>query len=461
MGDWDGLKKEVRETDLKFKKIKKRYNNLKQGKIMKKIYILGGGTFGNVRNHLDLTTNVIEDRGDPLGLSARAFGSTAKVLANLFQEKSKDYEIHLVLTKMADPVGSELITNQDVAKLVDTWIKDPETKAIIMNAALCDFEGEIGTIESGPHAARLETKSGVAMMKLTPSEKILKTIRKDRKDIFVVGFKTTCHASEKEQYQKALSLLKNNSINLVLANDTGTHKNKIVAPEETIYGLGKSREEVLELIVEMTLSRMNNTFTRSSVIEGEAVAWDDEKIPQSLRQVVNFCIDRGAYKPFEGKTVGHFAMKVDEENIYTSIRKSNFNELKTTGLVHVTSKGDHEVIARGFKPSVGGQSQRIIFKEHPDLDCIVHFHCPPKKEVEATLSIKEQWPNECGSHECGKSTSSGLKEVTLENGDRIKVVYLNDHGPNIVFNRNADANEIVKYIDHHFDLNQKTGGLVS
>ena len=33
-----------------------------------------------------------------------------------------------------------------------------------------------------------------------------------------------------------------------------------------------------------------------------------------------------------------------------------------------------------------GQSQRIIFKEHPELDCIVHFHCPVKEEYKKHVS---------------------------------------------------------------------------
>jgi len=129
-------------------------------------------------------------------------------------------------------------------------------------------------------------------------------------------------------------------------------------------------------------------------------------------------------------------------------------------LVKIESKNEDEVIAHGFRPSVGGQSQRIIFKEHPELDCIVHFHCPVKEEYkDKVVPVKEQWPNECGSHQCGKNTSNGLKEVDV-NGHKISVVYLDDHGPNIVFNRSVPAESVIGFIDKHFDLGQKTGGLV-
>ena len=41
------------------------------------------------------------------------------------------------------------------------------------------------------------------------------------------------------------------------------------------------------------------------------------------------------------------------------------------------------------------------------------------------------------------------------------VVYLDEHGPNIVFNRNTNPEKIISFIDKTFDLKQKTGGLVS
>ena len=114
------------------------------------------------------------------------------------------------------------------------------------------------------------------------------------------------------------------------------------------------------------------------------------------------------------------------------------------------AEGDDEVIAYGAKPSVGGQSQRIVFKEHPGTDCIVHFHCPPKYPAE--LSVRSQKAHECGSHECGRNTSRGLREEV----PGIKCVYLDNHGPNIVFNHKTPPWEVIKFIDEHFDLSKST-----
>ena len=420
---------------------------------MQKIVILGGGTVNHVRNHL--------------AICAPAYGGTAKALATLVGEElraqglTERFEVQTMLTKMADS-SSRIETNADVAVLVDSLVADPTVKAVIFNVALADFEGSIEGVASGKYAERLRTKNGKVSLDLTPSEKLIGRFRQERKDIFVVGFKTTADQSSDTQYRRGLELLKSNSLNLVIANDTVTRNNMIIAPEETRYSETTEREDVLRFLSKMLVSRMQNRFTRSTVLPGEPVSWQSEDVPANLRTVVDHCIERGAYKPVLGKTAGHFAGKVDEGKILTSIRKTNFNRLNEVGLVKVESQNDDEVIAYGARPSVGGQSQRIIFREHPDLDCIVHFHCPVKKDAPqvASIPVTPQWPNECGSHECGRNTSRHLNEVDLGGGDRLSVVYLDDHGPNIVFNRMVPANKVMDFIDANFDLKAKTGGLV-
>jgi len=287
------------------------------------------------------------------------------------------------------------------------------------------------------------------MLRLTPSEKIISKIRQVRKDIFLVGFKTTAGETADNQYLAGLKLLKQASCNLVLANDLHTRLNMVITPEQARYHETTDRTEAIRGLVEMTLLRSQLTFTRSTIVSGDPVAWDGDQVPESLRTVVNHCIDRGAYKPFNGATVGHFAFKVDDTKFITSRRKVDFNQLQKLGMVLVESDSPDTVVAHGFKPSVGGMSQRIIFKEHPDVDCIVHFHCPPKPG--SKIPVRSQREFECGSHECGKNTSDGLQDF-----EGIRAVMLDRHGPNIVFNRNTDPNKVIRFIEDNFDLKGRT-----
>jgi len=422
----------------------------------KKVHIFGGGTFSHVRNHL--------------ALAAPAFGTTAKRLYELCKERFDTMDVYLHLTKMADP-NSNLVTNQDVEAKLKELHDDFTTEVIFMNAALCDYDGSIveetritttfhGKIEvpiktkSGKYEERLKTKDGNQKMILEPANKLLKQIREGRKDITVIAFKTTCGATEREQYLAALDLMKKNSVNLVLANDTKTHLNMIITPEETQYHVTTDREEALKQLVDIAFFRAHLTFTRSTVVEGAPIPWNSDLVFSSLRNIVNYCINSNAYKPFNGATVGHFACKIGDKEFLTSIRKSNFNDLEKNGLVRVVTDTDDTVIAYGAKPSVGGQSQRIIFSEHNDYNCIVHFHCPIKPGSKVPVVSQREY--ECGSHNCGRNTSAGLKRF-----GNLSAVMLDNHGPNIVFHHSINEQEVIDFINENFELSLKTGGPVS
>lgn len=403
------------------------------------IHVFGGGTIAHVRNHL--------------ALAAPAYGTTARQIAEILHRRNRPAVLHL--TRMADQ-KSPLETNHDVARRLDEVIADPKARIVFFNPAMVDFEGTVGAVPSGSKAPRLKTKDGATTIDLVPAEKVIARARKTRKDLFVVAFKTTTGATPDELYRAGLDLLKRSSVNLVLANDVVTRLNMVICPEEARYHETTDRAEAIEGLVEMALLRSKNTFTRSKVIPGESVKWDDPVIPANLRKVVDHCIDRGAYKPFNGATVGHFAVKVDKTRIVTSKRKHDFNKLRDEGMVLIESTGPNDVVAHGFKPSVGGMSQRIIFSEHKDADCIVHFHCPMKEDAPDGIPLKEQRPYECGSHECGRSTSQGLRQF-----GPIKAVMLDEHGPNIVFGKDVPPETVIEFIERNFDLSGKTGGHVS
>lgn len=445
----------------------------------KKIHVIGGGTVYHIRPHL--------------ALASTAYGSTARKIANLCHQDmvKMDVEVHLTPMAMgsADPAGTykgtdpDLFTtkwnrvgetNADVSALLDKIIADPLTKMVFMTAAVCDYEGYVsqGPIptQGDKYGPRLHSKEKPTVtMQLLPGDKLVSKIRKARKDIFLVACKTTSGFTPDEQYAVGLGLCKDASCNLVLANDVSTRLNMVVTPEEARYHVTEDRDEALYGLVEMAILRSHLTFTRSTVMEGKPVPWSSPEVPMALRMVVNHCIGRNAYKPFHGSTVGHFAVKISETEFLTSIRRTNFNDLDKVGLVRIKTDGPDSVIAYGSKPSVGGQSQRIVFHDHKDYDCIVHFHCPFKKNKRDDIPVRSQREVECGSHQCGKNTSDGLKKFSIVRNAKISgldapqelsCVMLDQHGPNIVFNRSIDPLAVIDFIDANFDLAGKTGGYI-
>lgn len=397
-----------------------------------KVAIIGGGTYSPIFNHL--------------GLCSFAKGGTAHLLWEQFLNTRMKPELYL--SDIASEGRGQFHTNEDLQNLINDLKADRETKIIIMTAAVCDY-----TVSGGSDKA---PRPNIDTFELTlnPAVKIVRSIRDaGHKHIFVVAFKQTIGLSPQEMFLKGLALCKEASVNLVLVNDTETLYNMIVTPEEAAYCSGMERTEILQELVDMTIKRSHLSFTRSTVVNGTLVGWTSNEIPESLRAVVNHCIDQRAYKTFNGATVGHFACKLSSTEFLTSIRRSDFNDLDQIGLVRVTTDGPDEVTAYGAKPSVGGQSQRIVFNEHEGMDCIVHFHCPLKDSYQDRIKVMSQQELECGSHECGQNTSNGLRQF-----GNLKAVMLHNHGPNIVFPANIDPQEVIEFIESNFDLSKKTGG---
>lgn len=415
----------------------------------RKVHVVGGGTVSHLRTHM--------------ALCAPAYGGTARRIAKLCHEHDKTMDVVLYLTKMADP-KSKVETNQDMLELAKQLAGDPLTKIIFFNPAICDFDGQVfhGQYETDP-TERLRTSDEAGqpltyMVKLTPTPKIVRGIRRDgfdgkppRKDITLVSFKATAGATEQEQYIQGLRQLKTSSSNLVLANDVVTRLNMVIVPEEATYHVTKNREEALKGLVEMAYLRSHLTFTQSTPGPVDPVPWDSPLVPAALRTVVNHCVQRSAYKQFLGSTAGHFAVKLDDTTFLSTKRKTNLNDIEKIGMVKIKTDGPDTVIAYGAKPSVGGQSQRIVFRDHPGTDCIVHFHCPIKPG--SKVPVRSQREYECGSHQCGQNTSDGLMQF-----GNLLAVYLDQHGPNVVFHHSVDPREVINFIETNFDLEQKTGG---
>ncbi|MFO0658708.1 MAG: phosphopantothenoylcysteine decarboxylase [Polyangiaceae bacterium] len=403
-----------------------------------RIQVIAGGTQFHVRPHL--------------ALSAPAYGGTGRRLKQLVESHGEQVDLHLT-TMAGGP--STLETPSDVARLVNELVADDAVRILFMPVAIADFEGSVldGGVASasGLDQPRLKTSQGNVDLRLTPAPKIIGNIRKTRKNLFLVGFKTTSGATGDEQFAAGLRLLKSASCNLVLANDLRTRLSMVITPEQASYHASTDRQASLAGLVEMALLRSRGTFTRSTVVDGAPVPWSSPLVPETLRAVVDHCIERGAYKPFLGSTVGHFAVRLEDGRFLTSRRKTNFNQLSQVGLVLIEAIGDDRVIAHGSRPSVGGQSQRIIFREHPEADCIVHFHCPLKPGV--SIPTREQRPHECGSHQCGANTSAGLTRF-----GNLLAVMLDKHGPNVVFHRSIDPREVIDFIEAHFDLSASTAG---
>lgn len=274
----------------------------------RRIHILGGGTRTRIDSHLYL--------------GAPGSGRTAVQLANEFARQASSFDVHLSLTRSAKPPAFHegrgavlhgiVDTNADVERWIQGVVADSLTRIVVFNAAILDFD-VTGFGSESERTSRRFSSTAPLTLSLMPAKKLLSAIRRVRKDIFLVAFKQTTGADPQAQYLAGLNLLKASSANLVLANDSETRLNMIVTPEEASYHATSVRSEALAALVNMTLLRSHLTFTRSTVVAGEPVPWNDARVPNNLRTVVDHCIARGAYRRFRGVTSGHFAVKQRRE----------------------------------------------------------------------------------------------------------------------------------------------------
>ena len=211
-----------------------------------KIVIYGGGTINHIRSHL--------------ALCAPSFGATAIHLSSLDYGKATPI---LKLTKMASQ-GSSMITNLDLQEDLNKVLLDWDVKCIIMSAAICDFDAQVGNIPSGAHAARLSSSTTCNIVG-TPSDKLIATIKQERPDIILVGFKTTTNATEGEQ---VVAAAKQDS-DIILCNDTVTRQNILVwGGKATAY---PSREDTLTALHNLIKDKLHYHHYRDLSFKGKTI----------------------------------------------------------------------------------------------------------------------------------------------------------------------------------------------
>jgi hypothetical protein len=439
-------------------------------------YVITGGTLIHVAPHFAVCAPAYGQVG----------GQVSEGLKRILRQNAR---VVLVRTRMAlgdqEPSAEEralfqaagirhLETNQDLAALVDHLIANPETRCIVMAAAVCDWEPralsqneETVAGEFGRQLPRLSTREGNVTLTLAPAEKILRRIRKQRKDIFLVGFKATAGRTPEECYALGLELLKTASANLVFANDVQTHQNVVITPEEFPY-FEKNRKQAVRTLCEMIRDRTQLSFVRTELREGPLanLAELDERgaLPKNFVPVLRFLLQAGAYKLFRGRTTGHFGCKVLDPSVgfprISSLRKVDHNQVFQRGMAPIFGydAASGNIVAAGAKPSVGEHTQHRIYQELGDrAHSIVHFHSPLSEAAERANTIPRaaQRPFECGSVECAENTATHMREVA----PGIFAVQLDGHGPNIAFHRDVEPEVVIRFLKEHFALEEKTGGI--
>jgi len=221
------------------------------------VHVLGGGTVYHVRPQF--------------ALCSPSYGQTAVRVGKLCQMAWEgESDVHVHLTRMASGGRSDLETNDDVETLLKSVVDDPATRVVFMAASLCDFRGHVLdraiTTESGLFLPKFRKPDGRKVMIMDPASELVSEIRKYRKDIFLIGFKTTSGATEDEVFSAGISMADDSSCNLVLASDFVTKVGMIVSPEKERICVTKDRNLLLSELVQETKERSSRSVSREEIV---------------------------------------------------------------------------------------------------------------------------------------------------------------------------------------------------
>lgn len=213
-----------------------------------RVVIYSGGTMVHVRPHFSLC--------------APAYGQIGQdVLKEFDRIIARPYEVDLISTKMADS-SSPIETNEDLRNDVLLNLLDPSVKAIVMAAAICDWEPESLYQEEYGHKHFHEEGFGKEFPRLSSSEdhtidltssnKIIDLIKEQRPDIHLTTFKTTSNESSEDLFDKSeRNLLRSNS-DVVFGNDIKNHHNLLCVRGTEVQGMCTGdRSDMVKFLVKL------------------------------------------------------------------------------------------------------------------------------------------------------------------------------------------------------------------
>ncbi|MDI6916962.1 MAG: bifunctional phosphopantothenoylcysteine decarboxylase/phosphopantothenate--cysteine ligase CoaBC [Thermoplasmatales archaeon] len=184
----------------------------------KKILIVSGPTSEAVDDVRSITNKSSGKTGIELAKNAFERGGKVKLLYGNGTEKAPEY------------IETETFTSADQLR---KKLKKPRYDIIIVCAAISDY-----TIKK--HDGKIPSGKKEITLKLKPSPKIIKIIRKNFKG-FLAGFKLESNISREKLLEKAYKYLKENNLDLIVANDT-----KNVKPDENeVIIVDKKRNTIM------------------------------------------------------------------------------------------------------------------------------------------------------------------------------------------------------------------------
>ncbi len=191
---------------------------------------------------------------DPLRvITNQSTGRTGVLLASEFVAAGAKVTMVYGPGREKPPSGIKLVTVKTAKEMMLAVKNEMKKKfdVVIMAAAPADYT------PSNPSKSKIKSKNAKMTVKLVRVPKIIDSVKKLQKDVFLVGFKALARVSKKELEREARRKMKECKADLMVANDVGAiryRKNPennevLIVDSKKVQASGwKSKEKIAKLI---------------------------------------------------------------------------------------------------------------------------------------------------------------------------------------------------------------------
>jgi len=212
-------------------------------------------TVGPTREYIDRVRFISNPSSGKMGMSiaeeivARG-GSVTIIMAKGVPEPPLSNNVRTI----------EITTTQELLDAVMKELKENTYQFFISAAAVSDFRPKEFVDE------KISSQTGELIVKLVPTPKIIKEVRKHFPGLFIVAFKAEVPKTPEEMIEKAYASLISSNSDLVVANDVGRPDTGFESPTNEVYIIDKDKNvfheplQTKRLIAVKIVEKMLETF---------------------------------------------------------------------------------------------------------------------------------------------------------------------------------------------------------
>lgn len=269
---------------------------------------------------------------------------------------------------------------------------------ILHAAAVSDYKPVRST-------GKISSEQESLTIKLERTPKIISELRERYgSEVFIAGFKLLSGVSEAELVGAAITQLKRNRLNMVVANDLqnlkdGQHPLFAVTAEGGVIPFSGERSKVARELASFVLRRVNVQWFRS--------VNSQEVIPDMSNAAFGDVLSLVRDMHLLTDDSGNISVNVGEGKLLVSPRQVDKSALIEQDAVPVTVDTDNRIVTYlgDRKPSIDTGVSSLLYREHPDIEAIIHFH-----NGWGRMNVKTGFPFPCGVKEEADEMISSLQQ---------------------------------------------------